>query len=318
MMKVEEMPKIELHVHLDGSVRLETLKEILGDIKREDVIANNCQSLEEYLEKFDLPIKAMQSKENLERVAYELTEDLKDDNVIYAEIRFAPLKHTKEGLDVDEVVESVLNGLKKGKIKTNLILCLMRGDDFASNLKVVESAIKYLGSGVCGLDLAGDEDKYSLNDYKELFAIAKDNDIPFTIHAGETGNSQNIKEAIDMGAKRIGHGISAVNDKFLIQELIEKQIVLEVCPTSNVDTKAVSKYIKHPVYNLYKKGLLITINTDNKLVSNITLTEEYARLINTFGFLKEDFINMNKNAINGAFISDSEKEELLKKLSEIA
>ena len=242
--------------------------------------------------------------------------NLKEDNVIYAEIRFAPMKHTKEGLTPDEVIESVLNGLKQVDIKTNLILCLMRGDSFGDNLTVVNVALKYLGSGVCGLDLAGDESAYKTSDYKEFFEIAKDNDIPFTIHAGEASGIDSINEAINLGAKRIGHGIRCLEDKDTLKRIIDEEIVLEVCPTSNVHTGAVLKYEKHPIYNLYKKGVLVTINTDNRTVSDITLAKEYSNLIETFGILKDDFINMNKIAIKNSFLPSMEKADLLEKLEQ--
>lgn len=313
-MKTENMPKIELHVHLDGSVRPKTIMEFL-DVKEEDIKASNGD-LSDYLDKFEAPLKILQTKENLERVAKELAEDLKEDNVIYAEIRFAPMKHTKEGLTPDEVIESVLNGLKQVDIKTNLILCLMRGDSFGDNLTVVNEALKYLGSGVCGLDLAGDESAYKTSDYKEFFEIAKDNDIPFTIHAGEASGIDSINEAINLGAKRIGHGIRCLEDKDTLKRIIDEEIVLEVCPTSNVHTGAVLKYEKHPIYNLYKKGVLVTINTDNRTVSDITLTKEYSNLIETFGILKDDFINMNKIAIKNSFLPSMEKADLSEKLEQ--
>ena len=315
-MKTENMPKIELHVHLDGSVRPETIMELLPNTKEED-IKGASENLKDYLKKFDIPLKIMQTKENLERIAKELAKDLKKDNVIYAEIRFAPMKHLEEGLTPNEVVDSVLNGLKKVDIKTNLILCLMRGADFSSNLEVVNLALKYLDNGVCGLDLAGDESTYKTSDYKEFFEIAKDNDIPFTIHAGEAAGVESINEAIDMGAKRIGHGISCLEDKDTLKRIIDEKIVLEVCPTSNTHTGAVLKYQKHPIYNLYKKGVLVTVNTDNRTVSDITLTKEYSKLIENFGILKEDFINMNKTAIKNSFLKQMEKADLLEKYEEI-
>ena len=163
------MKKIELHVHLDGSIRPTTISELL-DISLEEAIklstgSNKTNSLKEYLDKFDIPLKIMQTKENLERVSYELALDLQKENVIYAEIRFAPMKHLLKGLTPEEVIDSVLLGLKKVNIKTNLILCMMRGDSFENNLKVIELALKYLNKGICAIDLAGAEGIYPTGDY---------------------------------------------------------------------------------------------------------------------------------------------------------
>ena len=316
-MEIKNMPKVELHLHLDGSIRFKTALEILGNIKCEDVmVSSDCHDLNEYLTKFDIPNKILQTKEALTRCAYELALDLKEENVIYAEIRFAPMKHLLKGLTKEEVVESVLKGLKKVNIKTNLILCLMRDDSFENNLKVITLALKYLNKGVCAIDLAGDEGLYPTSNYEELFKIAKDNNIPFTIHAGEARGAESIWQAISFGAKRIGHGIKCIRDKKLIKELKEKNILLEICPTSNVQTKAVTSYNVHPVYELYKEGLPISINTDNRTVSNITLTREYQKLLDNFPLKIEDLKEMNINAINHAFISKDEKEKLLKKLNE--
>ena len=310
-MKIKDMPKVELHVHLDGSVRYKTALEILGNIKKEDMmITSDCSDLNAYLTKFAIPNKILQTKENLERVAYELALDLKAENVIYAEIRFAPMKHLLKGLTPEEVVQSVLKGLKKVNIKTNLILCLMRGDSFENNLKVIELALQYLNKGVCAIDLAGAEGIYPTHDYQELFMIAKDNHIPFTVHAGEAVGSESIKEAISFDAKRIGHGIKCIEDDELINEIKAKNILLEICPTSNIQTKAVMDYHHHPIYNLYKKGVLVCINTDNRTVSNISLTKEYQKLLDNFPLTVEDISQMNINAINGAFISEKEKELL--------
>ncbi len=307
------MPKVELHLHLDGSVRYQTALEIMGNIKKEDmIVSDDCHDLNEYLTKFSVPLAILQTKENLERVAYELALDLKSENVIYAEIRFAPLKHLLKGLSPEEVIESVLKGLKKVNIKTNLILCMMRGDTFDNNLKVIALALKFLNRGVCALDLAGAESLYPTSDYKELFAIAQANGIPFTIHAGEAAGFESIKEALDFGALRIGHGIKCLEDEKLIKELKEKNILLEICPTSNIQTKAVTAYQKHPVYELYKKGVLICINTDNRTVSNITLTKEYQKLMQNFSLTTNDLKQMNINAINGAFLTNEEKEKLKK------
>src|SRR5574344_523636 len=219
--------KVLLHIHLDGSVRKNTIEELT--CQKIDVCAKEkCKDLNEYLEKFNIPISLMQTKENLIRVASELVEDLEHDNVVYAEIRFAPLLHTTI-LTPEEVIEYVLIGLK-GNIKTKLILCMMRGMSFEDNLRVVELCSKYN----CALDLAGAEGLYKTYNYKELFDIATKKNIPFTIHAGEADGAESVRDAILFGAKRIGHGVRILENEEVINLAIKNNIVFEVCQTSNV------------------------------------------------------------------------------------
>lgn len=314
--QIKEIPKVELHVHLDGSINIELaskLSEQNIETLKKKMIAYNTKNLNEYLEKFELPISLMQTKENLSLISECLANDLKKDNVIYAEIRFAPSLHTKEGLSHEEIIDAVLSGLNKVKtIKTNLILCLMRGANYEENLKTIEMACKYLNNGVVGIDLAGAEALYKNEEYEDLFKIVKEKNIPFTIHAGEASNYKSVESAVLFGAKRIGHGINSIQNKDLLEKLKKEEIVLEICPTSNIQTKAVLDYPKHPIKELYRSGVMVTINTDNRTVSNIDLNNEYLNLNKTFNFIEKDFKIMNKNAINGAFLSNEEKDELLK------
>lgn len=311
---IENLKKIELHLHLDGSVRVSTIEELLdkNNLEKELVVDENTKSLTDYLKKFDLPIKVMQSKENLIRISKELCEDLIKDNVIYAEIRFAPNFHTKEGLSLDEVVSSVLLGLDSKNIKTNLILCMMRGDSYENNKNIIDLAIKYRNKGVCGIDLAGDEAKYPTSLYKDLFSYALENNLNITVHAGEAGTSKEVKDAISYGAKRIGHGIKIINDDEAINLVKEKQIPLEICPTSNVQTCNVDNIMNHPIKKLFDKGILVTINTDNRTVSNTSLNKEYKLLEEYLNFTKEDFIKTSLIAIDKAFLTNEEKQELRK------
>ena len=316
--EIQNMPKIELHLHLDGSVNLDLASKLsnlpLETIKEKMVAKDKCQNLTEYLTKFDFPISLMQTKENLIKIAKTLIQDLENDNVIYAEIRFAPMQHINKGLSLDEIILAILEGLKSEEVKTNLILCLMRNHDYETNLNVINLAEKYLNKGVCAIDLAGDEIKYDINNFQKLFKTAKEKHIPFTIHAGETSSSTAVITAINYGAKRIGHGIKVVNDKQAKELIRQKDILLEVCPTSNVQTNVIDTYSHHPILNFYKKNIPVSINTDNRTVSNITLTEEYIKLYKNFNFTLNDFKQMNIMAINHAFITKEEKEDLLKKI----
>lgn len=315
MNKLQEMPKIELHVHLDGSMRLETAsqwsKESLDVVKEKMEAPIDCVDLNDYLTKFSFPLSLLQTKDHLTRVAYELVEDLEKDHVIYAEIRFAPILHTKQGLSLQEVVEAVLDGLKKGRIKCGLLLCLMRNEKEENNRKVIEVAKQYLGKGVVGLDLAGAEGMYPTSNFASLFQEAKKQNISFTIHAGEADGPSSILSAIQFGAKRLGHGVRIIDDPSLMQLAKKQDITLEICPSSNLQTRIVTNYADHPLFALFNQGLHVTINTDNRTVSNITLTQEYQKLKDAFPFAEEDFKSMNLYAVQASFLPEEEKQQLV-------
>lgn len=319
--KLTKFPKIELHLHIDGSVRPTTVSELLhlplAEVEQKMKVDSNVTSLTGYLEKFDLPIMAMQTKENLKRITRELLEDLKKEHVIYAELRFAPMFHTKEGLSLEEVVESVLEGMKEvKKIKSNLILCCMRHDiekRNIHNLETIEVAKTYYKKGVVALDLAGDESCYPTILFHDLFQKMKDYKLPFTIHSGEVNHISNIKSALFFGAQRIGHGIYSIQSQDLLNQISQKQVTLEICPQSNVDTFQVKEKQNHPIKTLYQK-VLVTVNTDNRTVSDITLTKEYYDLVTLMNFKIEDLKNMNLNAIQCSFLDEEEKEQLKKEI----
>ena len=316
--KIKKLKKIELHLHLDGSVSLELASQLSGlsidECKKKMQVSDDCESLTEYLEKFAFPISLMQTKENLKVIANDLVDRLERENVIYAEIKIAPMFHQKLGLTYDEIIESVLEGLNKNQnVKTNLILCMKRGLDKSANLEIISLTEKYLNNGVCAIDLVGDEATYKLTDYIDLFKIIKEKNIPFTIHAGEV-DMVDLPLAIEIGAKRIGHGVKCIDSKELINLIKEKNILLEICPTSNIQTKAFDLMKNHPVYDLYKNSINISINTDNMTVSNIDLNKEYYNLINSFNFKISDLEKINKNTVNYTFLSSIEKVKLLEKL----
>lgn len=312
---IKKLKKVELHLHLDGSVSPEIASDISGlpldEVKKMMYAKDKCSNLSEYLTKFDFPISLMQAKENLTIITKDLIKRLEDQEVFYTEIRFAPMFHVKEGLTYEEVVKTVIEASRESNIKVNFILCMMRGAKFSDNLKTIEVAEKYLNKGVCALDLAGDEIKYPLADYLELFKIAKTKNIPFTIHAGETSNAGEVRQAILIGAKRIGHGIKAIFDDEVLDLIRKKDVLLEVCPTSNVQTNVVFDYSDHPIYDLYKRGVIINISTDNNTVSHISLTEEYLKIFEHFNFTIADINNITVNSIKHSFLSDKEKKMYL-------
>lgn len=308
------MKKIELHLHLDGSCDVELASKLIGRDVENELVASNAKDLSEYLERFDLPIKLLQELNNIEEFSYLLGKELEKDNVIYAEVRFCPLFHVEKH-SIDEVVEAIIRGFKKvSTVKVNLIFCMMRHFSVEENRKVIALTKKFLGKGVVAIDLAGDEAGFKTANFRDLFEEVKHNGIPFTIHAGEADSYGSVLSAIEFGTKRIGHGVRSIEDKKTIDKLVENAVTLEVCPTSNIDTKMVNKMSEHPIKKLVEAGVLVTINTDNRTVSNTNLENEYVLLRSEFGFTEEDFLKFNLNAINCAFIGEEEKELLRKQL----
>ena len=304
------MKKIELHLHFDGSINVEYTNKLLGYDATDELIDTTSRDLGEYLKKFELPIKLLQDLNNIEEYAYLLGKELERDEVIYAEVRFCPLFHVGK-YSIDEVVEAIRRGFKRvSTVKVNLIFCMMRHFSVQDNYKIIMLTKRFLGNGVVGIDLAGDEAKYATEKFKELFDIIRKEGIPFTIHAGEARSYESVNNAIDFGAKRIGHGISSIQSDEVVNKLIRMGVTLEICPSSNIDTDVIKSIESHPIKQLVDNGVLVTINTDNRTVSNTNLNKEYELLRKTFGFSDEDFLKFNLNAINCAFIGEDEKRLL--------
>ena len=308
------MKKIELHLHLDGSLNVEYASKLLGKDCKNEMIGSNSTSLADYLKRFDLPIDLLQDYDNIVEFCYLLGKDLVNDGVIYAEVRFCPLFHNKK-ISVDRVITAIRVGFARvEELKINLIFCMMRHFSFDDNLKIINLAKKYLGNGCCAIDLAGSEAQFPTSDFEELFTIVKNENIPFTIHAGEADGPTSLMSAIKFGTKRIGHGVRCVEDDNVVKLIRDNNIYLEVCPTSNIDTKSFASINEHSIKRLVEEGLLVTISTDNRTVSNTTLTNEYKILRDAFNFTDEDFLKFNLNAIDASFLSDDEKEELRRRL----
>lgn len=315
---------IDLHLHLDGSltpktiIRLAEMSGVSLPSDNEDELLKyistdiNCEDLNEYLKCFDIPLSVLQSEETLEFAAYSLCKELKGRNMIYAEIRFAPQLHTKEGLTQDKVVKAVISGIKKSGFFANVILCCMRGDkNDAENIETVNTAKRFLGKGVAAVDLAGAEGLFKTENFKNLFMLASSLGIPFTIHAGEADGAESVRCAVEYGAKRIGHGIRAIEDEELMEELKERNIFLELCPTSNIQTKAVAGIEQYPIVKFMEKGIKVTVNTDNMVVSGTDIENEFNLIKSNFNIDKKELI---KNSVNAAFVSEAEKEDLFSQI----
>lgn len=285
------MPKIDLHCHLDGSmspaVTGRLLKE-LGEEYEPKELARllsapaDCGSLAEYLERFDLPIRCLQTEEGLKAAASDLASSAASEHVVYLEVRFAPSFSVLRGLSVQEVIDSVESGLFAAReqtgIRTGIIVCGMRHLDMETNLAMLAAARELYGCGVVACDMAGDERAFPNAGYGEFFAEAKRLGMPFTIHAGECGSRESIRDAVAFGASRIGHGIAMGGDRELIRMCAEQKIGVEMCPTSNLQTKAVRDFSCYPFTEFYEAGVPLSVNTDNRTVSGTCSTDEFMRL----------------------------------------
>ena len=316
--------KIDLHLHLDGSINIDWgWKTAL----KKGLVEPTC-TFEEYYNSlytrkegaprmsiFDIPISVMQTHDELYEATYNLIKKLSEKGMVYAEIRFASQQHCLEGLTQYEVLEAVVDGWKQASIdfpniKTGIINCMMhKGDNAAFNMKenmeTVEVTKKFLGNGVVGLDLAGYENTGPFMDYAPLFEKARELGIPYTIHAGEMGLGEHVPDAIAMGAHRIGHGILCVQNDAWLQQVIDTQIPLEVCVTSNCGLER--NYAAHPVRKLIRSGVKVTINTDNMMFSRTDLAYEHAQL-KDIGVTDEELKQCMYNAIDAAFCDEQTKE----------
>ena len=316
--------KIELHCHLDGSLNIDSVSEMLKEqgivYEREELrkkleVNPDCTSLTEYLEKFDLPLRCLQTKEGLRRAAYELVRDVSKESVRYIEVRFAPMLSTEQGLSCREVIASVVEGLQEGTREYGVyafaIVCAMRHHTLEQNMQMLTEAREFVGKGVCALDLAGDESAFPTSLFRDLFIQAKEWGIPFTIHSGECGSVDNIREAIELGAKRLGHGIALEKSEDLRRLCKEKGIGIEMCPTSNVQTKAVDSLEKYPMRKFVEEGLLVSIHTDNRTVSGTSLCREEMVVTEQLQLPWEVIHQCKWNAIQTAFADDAIKQELM-------
>lgn len=309
---------IDLHLHLDGSMRPETVRELLeqkgispwdsdDDAARALRVGDDCADLNDYLTKFEYPCMVLQTSGAIERAVYELAEDLVHQDVTYAEIRFAPQLSTKEGLTQEEAVKAAIEGAKEAEmefddIRIGLILCCMRGEDHEANIETVRVASKYYGNYVCALDLAGAEALYPTDLFNKEFELAKAEEIPFTIHAGEAAGPESIWRALEFGASRIGHGIRCLEDGALVDYLARHKIPLEICLTSNIQTKVYQNYDEYPVKELLLRGVHVTVNTDNMTVSGTNLKKERKKLLKYCDITKDDIALMEEYSYEARFL----------------
>ena len=321
---------IDLHVHLDGSIPLPAAAQLaadagldfsLAELQKKMQVPAHCQDLNQYLATFELPLKLMQSAQGIRTVAKAFHEQLDAEGILYAEPRFAPGSLTAGGLSQQEVLKAALAGRAdfyaehpQSELHTAYIICAMRGTGKElkhKNEESIDLAAAYLGNGVVAADLAGAEALFATENFSSLFAKAQRKDVPFTIHAGEAAGPESIKAALRLGAQRIGHGVRSLEDAGVIQDLKAAKVALEICPTSNLQTRIFESIERFPLEQLLDAGLTVTINTDNMTVSNTTLSHEFELLQQHCGLDKNTARELAENAARAVFSDSSEKDRLL-------
>ncbi|HQU71629.1 MAG TPA: adenosine deaminase [Calditrichia bacterium] len=327
---IKALPKTDLHIHLDGSLRVSTLIDLARRQKVDlpsfspETLApivmsgKNCRNLGEYLRGFDITLSVMQEPEALRRIAFELAEDAAEENVWYMEVRYSPILHLQKGLALETIVDAVLEGLREAEqkypIRTGVIICGMRNIHPDKSLQLAELAIKYKNRGVVAFDLAGQEENNPAKHHKEAFYQIRNNNINTTIHAGEAYGPESIHQAIHYcGANRIGHGTRLREDEDLKNYVNDHRIPLEVCLLSNVQTGAAASLDTHPAREYLREGIRITLNTDNRLISDTTMSNEIYLAMKHLDFNMADIIKILTNGFKSVFLPYKERAALLKK-----
>lgn len=329
---IHALPKADLHCHLDGSLRLSTILELaekqqvrlpadtLEGLAKAVHMGEQCESLEEYLEAFAVTLSVLQREEALHRAAYELGLDAAAENVKYLEIRYSPILHQERGLRLTAIVEAVVEGFRKAKEETGIrggvIICGMRHMDPEVNVRLAELAVAYKNRGVVGFDLAGAEDNFPAKDHIEAFQLILNNNVNLTAHAGEAFGPASIAQALHQcGAHRIGHGVTLREDGDLLNYVNDHRIPLEACPSSNVQTRAVASFRDHPLKFYLDLGIRVTINTDNRLITDTTVSKEFALMQRTFDLDFKDLRTLVLNGFKSAFLPFHEKAELMRQVN---
>ncbi len=321
------LPKAELHVHLDGSLRPGTMLELAAeygkpmprpdpDSLRDYMHVTDARNLVDYLDRFDITLSVMQTAEALERIAYELAADLAAENVRYAEIRYSPMLHTREGLPLTEAVDAPLRGLRRAQaehgIGTALIICGIRNMEPETSRDLADLTVAYKNRGVVAFDLAGAEYNYPAKKHKDAFFTVINKNMATTIHAGEAYGPESIHQALHYcKADRIGHGTRLYEDEDLLRYVRDFRIPVEICLTSNVQTRAVESFDKHPLRRYFDENLVLSLNTDNRLMSATTVTDEYWRAHRHLGFTWPELVDIALMSFDSAFLPWDRKQEMI-------
>lgn len=328
MINAKKYAMIDLHLHLDGSMSLECARSLAKkqgiELPDDEELLNklrvsaDCRDLNEYLERFELPLSLLQTAEAISEAVERLCNELLEQGMIYAEIRFAPQLHLAKGLTQEEVVLAAIKGLSRSSFDASLILCCMRGaDNREKNMETVRLVGEYLGKGVCAVDLAGAEALFPNENFVDVIEYARSLSLPMTLHSGEALGADSVASAIALGANRIGHGVRSVESPELLPILAEKRIALELCPTSNLNTRVLDDLKDYPIRDFINAGVVITINTDNTSVSATSLAEEYQRIADALALTESELRQISFNSARAAFLGQDAKVALVDKMSEL-
>ncbi len=322
MFNAKDFALIDLHLHLDGSLSLSSARNLAEkqgiELPKDDAellsrlrVSKDCRDLNGYLERFELPLTLLQTYDALKSATYTLCEELYEAGLIYAEIRFAPQLHCRGALTQRDAVLAVTEGAKESRLQASIILCCMRGaDNKEENMLTATLTKEFLGKGVCALDLAGAEALFANEGFVDVFEYARSLELPFTLHAGEADGAKSVRSAIELGARRIGHGVRSIEDSELMAEIKERGIALELCPTSNLNTCVFASIEEYPIRRFLSEGIMATVNTDNLAVSNTSLAEEYKLLADAFSLTENELLTLALNSAKAAFLPENEKNEL--------
>ena len=325
-MNLQQLPKVELHLHLDCSLSYEVVKEIDPSITEKDfrhdfIAPAKCINLVDFLTRAVKGFSLMQTKKNLQLVVHDLFKQLVADNMLYAEIRFAPFLHLEKGLTPYEVVEAIEAAtgaaVQQTGIEARLILCTLRHFTEEQSMATVKLVEEFKCTHVAAFDIAGDEAGYPVTNHIAAFRYAKEHAIHITAHAGEASGPESVWETLkNFAPARIGHGARSIEDEKLVEHLRSNKIHLEICPACNVQTNMYAAYKDHPIDKLYRAGVSLGVSTDCQTIVDTTLNREYEQLQKVFGWTADDFFQCNANALKAAFIPDELKNKLLAKLKQ--
>jgi len=327
-----ELPKPELHCHLDGSIRIDTILDLAqkdkielpskdpDQLRKAITVKGRVKNLEEYIDKFKITLAVLQTPAALKRAAFELAQDAAAENVRLLEVRYSPILHQDQGMTPMESLDAVIEGLHEAEhafnIKTSVIICGIRNFSIETSIQLAELAIAYKYRGVVGYDLAGAEENFPAKDHLAAFYLIRNNNVNVTLHAGEAYGPESIHQAIHYcGANRIGHGTRLREDGDLMNYVNDHRICLEMCLTSNVQTGSIDKIENHPIKFYHDYGLRVTLNTDNRLISGVTLVDEYMLAHQTFNFNMLDFKDFIISGFKSAFLEHRERTKLIKEVA---
>jgi adenosine deaminase len=322
--ELADLPKVELHTHLDCALSYELMRRLSPDISPGEFRARfraplRCASLTEFLAAIAPSLDLLQTRRALRLAAADLAAQLQADNVIYAEVRFAPLLHIRDGLRPEEIVESVLEGFGEAKLQVGLILCTLRHFSTEQGSATLDVARRHRRHGVVGFDLAGDELNFPIDPHVPVFARAHDLGIAVTAHAGEARGAESVVETMEkLRPRRIGHGVRSIDDRRAMELILERGIHMEVCPSVNIQIGLFPTMAEHPVDRLRRFGISVGVNTDARTTTGVTLTQEYALIARTFGWTRTDFIAVARAALEASFAGEDVKGRMRVRLEAAA